>query len=246
MGAKPRRNMKVLSLVLCSVAIFGAIALPSPDEWLESGSVQHCTESELDVSSAEEAEAAGETCTVISLCHAMQQLDAKRQDQHLPDDNTVDSQKSYYSAYKCKANMVDASDDAAQETVKSSTGAMCTANSPGMITTTNTACGRVLAGFRGTVNHGKLFDWITNRQGPTMWSAGNHAAMCYVERRGRKKYALADCSKLTNKDEVFTPCTDAEIASKAAGCSYDPYEDSTARALIEDRYADAIMEGERL
>lgn len=162
----------------------------------------------------------------------MQLLDETRQDKSLPcvSSEGANCQQSYYSAYKCKANMVDASMDASQETVKGGTGAKCIANSPGMVAENgDTACGRLLASYRGTVNHGKLFHWITNLQGPKMWSKAQHAAFCSVSRPtrpSRKKYALVDCSKLSNVNEVFVPCADGDTSPD---CTYDPFKDATVR-----------------
>jgi len=194
-------------------AVLAVAAANSDDEWEENSAmldaVPACDEAKLKdrLTAATAAEKTGDKCTGVSLCHAMQILDQSRQDTTLPAD-----QQSYYSAYKCKAPMVEASKDASQETVKSSTGAMCTANSFGMIATTDTACGRLIVASRKNtatgqtgVSHGKLLDFIANKQGPKIWSKNNLAAMCKVSRRGRSKYALLDCSKLNNKDAEFVP-----------------------------------------
>merc|ERR1712070_1015745 len=238
---RPFAMMKLSLVAITVIAV--AFSLPAPerqeelfaaqaDEWEEiEGQMTAlapaaCTTSGLATAYANAAETAttGEKCTAKSMCHAIQLLDKARQDTNLPcvESEGANCQQSFYSAYKCKASMVDASNDASQETVKSSTGAMCTGNSPGMITSTETACGRVLAGYRGTVSHGQLFNWMVNIAGPKMFSKISHDAMCSVTRKRRGtdvvKYALLNCDNLPAiPDPVIDP-----------NAEYDPYKTAGA------------------
>ena len=124
-------------------------------------------------------------------------------------------QRSYYSAYKCKALLVSGDQTAKRN---SGTGKMCTANSPGKIAMTSTACGRLVTKYRGSVAHGQLFNWITNIAGPAIWSSQNYQAMCSVTRRNKDKYALLDCDNLAaTEQDTFTPNMDD---------TYDPYENN--------------------
>jgi len=210
-------------VAIIAASIYAVTALPT-DEWTEdtyssrykaAGGVKKCSASALSArsSSYEEPEQSGELCTKLSLCHAMGLLDEARQDKSLPCKSSegASCQQSYYSAYKCKALLVSGDQTAKRN---GGTGKMCTGNSPGMITTTNTACGRVLKKYRGSAQHGKLFNWITNIAGPSIWSLKGYPAMCAVERRGRAKYALSDCDALPGKDDHFKDDGDN---------SYDPF-----------------------
>ena len=100
-----------------------------------------------------QTEQEGEKCTKKSLCHAMQILDEgwqrwdakKKYPTPCKDSADADCQRSYYCAYKCKALLVSGDQTAKRN---SGTGKMCTGNSPGMIATTDTACGRLIKSLR--------------------------------------------------------------------------------------------------
>jgi len=148
------RNM-LLRLTLIAATIYSVTALSPADEWAEDSSerssrysadksVKACSASALKSRAMSDS---GDTCTKESLCHAMQILDEKRQDKSLPckSSDGANCQRSYYSAYKCKALLVSGDQTAKRN---SGTGKMCTGNSPGMIATTDTACGRLIKSLR--------------------------------------------------------------------------------------------------
>lgn len=222
--------MSPLRIAVLAVMIYGIAASyesDHADEWEEStilssgvhdrytSKTASCDDAALKAryESAREPEQAGEKCTLKSLCHAMQMMDEawqrkdakKRRPTPCVASDGANCQRSYYSAYKCKALLVSGDQTAKRN---GGTGKMCTANSPGKIVYTPTACGRVLKKSRGSVAHGQLFDWITNRAGPLIWSnAGvQSGALCSVTRRSKAKYAIADCDSLPDfNEDPFEP-----------------------------------------
>lgn len=178
-------------------------------------------------------------CDVESLCHAMMILDdeatkATQIKMGNGGDCATDAncQKSYYSAYKCKETLI-----------KQRGGAMCTANSPGKIADTPTACGKKIASLRGTAGHGELFNWITNFAGPLIWGSEGPAKQgeymkgtppawtCSVSRRSRSKYALKRCPTEAEFKAADKSGANVAFTFKPSGNEkYDPFATATVGA----------------
>ena len=149
-------------------------------------------------------------CNAQDLCFAMQVLDQVRMDRCLPcrPEEQANCQQSYYSAYKCKASLVEsqspwkATGSSAGEA--NTRGVMCTGNSPSMLARVQgSKCGELLRSTRDYKRNPEqqrtrelLFQWITNEAGPAIWNPISKGAFCKVQRPRRGvKYALIDCSK---------------------------------------------------